>query len=70
MGMFSEIATEGTIQVFVKEIEKELEENKDKPEACEVLKKIGRFALSQFEWSFPDWARHYEQLFKSSTSKT
>ena len=67
MGMFSEITTEATIQVFVKEIKKELEENKNKPEICEVLKKIGRFALTQFEWSTPDWASHYEQLFESST---
>lgn len=70
MGMFSEIATETTIQAIVKEIEKELEQNKDKPEICEALKKIGRFALTQFEWSTPDWARRYEHLFENSQSET
>ena len=68
--MFYEIATEGTIQVLVKEIEKELAENKEKPEACEALKKIGRFALTQFESSTPSWARHYEELFKETSTKT
>jgi len=70
MNMFSEITTEATIKAFVKKIEKELKQNKDKPEVCEALKKIGRFALTQFEWSTPDWARRYEQLFKDSKSKT
>ena len=67
MGMFSEITTEAVIQVFIKEIEKELEHNKGKSEVCEAIKKIGRFALNQFEWSTPDWASHYEQLFEGST---
>lgn len=66
MGMFSEIATEATIQIIVGEIEKELRENSNKPEVCEALKKLGRFALTQFEWSMPDWAHKYEQLFKVS----
>jgi len=67
MGMFSEIATEGTIGVFVTEIGKELEANKNHPEVCVALKKLGRFALTQFEWSLPDWARKYSELFKEET---
>ena len=64
MGMFSEIATETTIKTLVVEIKKELEENRDKPLVCAALKKLGRFALTQFEWSTPDWAKEYQQLFR------
>ena len=64
MGMFSEIATEATIQAIVAEIKKELTENQDKPDAVAALKKLGRFALTQFEWSPPDWAREYQELFR------
>lgn len=64
MGMFSEIATEGAIQVFVGEIKNELEANRGKPEVVTALKKLGRFALTQFEWSTPDWADEYTQLFR------
>jgi len=63
MGMFSEGAIEVTIQVIVQEIEKELETHKDKPEVCVALKKIGRFALTKFDWEAPDWADKYDQLF-------
>jgi len=64
MGMFSEIATEDLIQVLVVEIKKELGENKDKPDALASLKKLGRFALQQFEWSTPNWTKEYEELFR------
>ncbi len=64
MGMFSEIATEGTIRIIVVQIKKELEISKGNHSACAALKKIGRFALTQFEWSAPDWAKEYDQLFK------
>lgn len=64
MGMFSEIAIEETVQQIVTKIEEEFEENKDKPEAQAALKKIGRFVLEQFEWDTPDWAEHFEELFK------
>jgi hypothetical protein len=67
MGMFSEIATEGTIQTMVREIKKELEENKGNPEVCAALKKIGRFALTQFEWVAPDWAHEYQRLFENDS---
>lgn len=63
MGMVSEIATANTIQTFVKKIKMELEENGDNPEVCAILKKIGRFALTRFEWNTPDWADEYRQLF-------
>lgn len=62
--MFTEIATESTIKSIVTEIKKGLKKNKDKPEVCSALKKLGRFALTLFEWSYPDWAREYEKLFK------
>ena len=61
--MFSEIALERLIKVFVKEIKRDLEANENKPEVCSALRKIGRFALTQFEWSTPNWANEYEMLF-------
>lgn len=69
MTMFSEIATEGTIRAFVEEIERELRKNAGNPEACKVLKKIGGFALTQFEWSTPDWAMRYRELFEVSSAR-
>lgn len=62
--MVSEIATEGTIHAFVGEIKKELEVNKEKPDAVIALKALGRFALTLFEWSVPDWTKEYEHLFR------
>lgn len=64
MGMMSEIATEGTIQVIVAEIKKEITKNKGKPDAVTALKKLGRFALTQFEWNTPEWAREYSRFFQ------
>jgi hypothetical protein len=63
MSMQSEIAIENTVQSIVAEIKKELSVNTD-PEACKALKKVGIFALKQFEWSTPEWAGEYEELFK------
>lgn len=64
MGMFSEGAIESTIMIFVSQIKKELVIEKDKPEVIVALKKLGRFALEQFEWSTPDWAKEYHKLFR------
>lgn len=61
--MFSEIATEGTVHQMVIEIKKELELAKTS-EVRVALKRIGRFALTLFEWSSPDWAKEYHKLFK------
>lgn len=64
MSMFSEIATESTIKVVVEQIKKDLEENKNKPDAVTALKKIGMFTLTQFEWDTPNWAKEYQKLFE------
>lgn len=64
MGMISEIAIESTVRGFVAEIKKELEANRDKPDVCVVLKRLGRHALTQFEWSAPEWAPEYTHLFE------
>ncbi|TSC83267.1 MAG: hypothetical protein G01um101419_97 [Parcubacteria group bacterium Gr01-1014_19] len=64
MGIYSEISTEIAIQGFVREIEKELKENYKNPKVRIVLKKLGRFALTQFDYSAPDWAKKYKRLFK------
>lgn len=63
MSMMTEIATEGTIKEIVQEIERLLAALKDKPDACAALKRVGRFALTQFEWNTPDWAQRYRTLF-------
>ncbi len=62
MGMFSEITTENTVFAFVKEISKDLKAC-DNEQAAQALRKLGRFALTQFEWSTPDWAAEYKKLF-------
>jgi len=68
MGMFSEITTEGSVGTFLRQIKHELEANKEKAEVCAVLRKLGRFGLSQFEWTAPEWAKGYEELFKEKTA--
>jgi len=62
--MFSEIATEVTIRTIAAAIVTELESNSTNAEVCVVLKKLGRFALTQFEWDEPDWAKEYHEKFK------
>ena len=69
MSIISEIAAESTIGVIVQEIKKELEKNKDKPDVCTALKKIGRFALTKFDWSTPDWTKEYDNLFEASAEE-
>lgn len=63
MSMASEIAIENTIQSIVVKIKKDLSVNTNF-EACKALKKLGRFVLKQFDWSTPEWAGEYEDLFK------
>jgi len=63
MSMASEIAIEITIKIIVVEIRKDLSVNTN-IEACKALKKLGRFALEQFDWSTPEWAGEYKELFK------
>jgi hypothetical protein len=63
MSMFSEIATEGNVQRLVRQIEDELKTAKG-PETVAALKRLGRWALKQFEWDTPAWAAKYEEIFK------
>ncbi len=63
MNMFSDIATESTIEAIVKKIETLLVTH-PAPEAQAALKEIGRFALTQFDWLMPNWAARYVELFK------
>lgn len=69
MGMFSEIADEMSVGVYVGKIKQELEKNKGNSQACKVLKEIGRFALTQFGFDTPDWAHEYEELFRDTPDK-
>jgi hypothetical protein len=64
MGMFSEIVTETTVHAFIRQITKQLEEHKSDEQATKALRELGRFALTQFEWSTPDWALPYKKLFE------
>lgn len=61
--MQSEISTECIIKKIVEEIKRDLSINTNL-EVCKALKKVGRFALKQFEWDVPDWANEYKELFK------
>ena len=65
MSMFSELATESEVQAYCKEVARLLQEETS-PDAVRVLKKIGRFALTRFEWSTPDWAAAYKKLFEEA----
>lgn len=62
--MFSEVTSEGNVRDFVIEIRTKLEKYADKPDAVTALKELGRFALTQFEFSTPTWAAEFEELFK------
>ena len=68
MSMLGDIAREYTVQEFVIEIAKKLISYDGEPEAISVLKEMGRFALMQFEGGTPDWAEHYERLFRKEES--
>jgi hypothetical protein len=63
MGMFSEITTEGNVRDFVKEIRSELGKATE-PETKAALKRLGIWALGQFEWDTPDWAADFRKEFE------
>jgi DNA-binding transcriptional regulator YdaS (Cro superfamily) len=63
MGMAGELATENTILNIVATIKKKLDKEKH-PAARRALKEIGRYALTQFDWAYPSWAKSYEDAFK------
>lgn len=63
MGMASEIATEVTIKAIVKEIEAAMGDPNNSHEVQQAYRKIGRFALTQFDYTWPDWATKYERQF-------
>ena len=63
--MFGDAAREAVIQNIVKQIELELGGYHETDEAAKALKRIGRFALTQFDWTSPDWAEDYEKVFRS-----
>lgn len=65
MGMFSEIAINGTVRPIVIEIKRLLEKSESEHEA-EALKAVGRLALTLFDWDSPEWAAEYRELFKAA----
>jgi len=64
MSMAGEIATAGTVEEIVREIKRELAEGAWDAGARSALKKIGRFALTCFDYTTPGWAGEYAELFK------
>ena len=67
MSMFSELAVESEVRDYCREIENLLQEGLDNgmsPDAIQVLKKVGRFALTRFEWTTPEWAGKYRTMFE------
>jgi hypothetical protein len=68
VGLIPERTAEHVIEIFVAEIKKKLEANKDKPEVVSVLKKLGRFLLAQFEWN-TEWTIEYQILFDMPAPK-
>lgn len=65
MSMFSETATEVTIQKMVTEIRNKLLEAKD-PGEIAAYKHMGRFALTLFEWDSPGWVKEFTALFRDT----
>lgn len=63
MGMFSEIATEMTIKSIVSRIEKRIKDGSLSHDQINAVSDIGRYALTLFEWSTPEWAKEYQELF-------
>lgn len=63
MGMFSEVATEGTIREICEFVDKEIVRRQAEPEVVKGLKLAGRYALTLFEWSSPEWAKEYKIKF-------
>lgn len=67
MSMFSEITTEYEVKAYCKEIQRMLQEGADNgisPDAVRLLKELGRFSLTRFEWTTPEWAEEYRVLFQ------
>lgn len=57
MGMFSEIATEGTIQDVLRQIDKHLDNETDLS-VRRALRAVARDVLANcFDWDQPEWAR-------------
>ena len=68
MSMFTELIAESEVLYYCREIERLLQEGLDNdmsPDAIVVLKKIGRFALTRFEWITPEWAAKYTKMFEA-----
>jgi hypothetical protein len=64
MSMQGDIATEHTVRQMCVHIEAELILSQQKPDAIVALKRVGRHALTLFDYSTPDWAAGYSEIFK------
>lgn len=64
MSMFGDIATEHTVHEIVKEIKAEMAIHASDIWMCRSLKRIGRVALSQLEYTRDTWDEEYRSLFR------
>jgi len=64
MSMFGDIATEHTVKTIVQEIKNEMAVHASDVRLCRSLKKIGRAALAQLEYTGDNWDDEYRMLFK------
>lgn len=61
MGMIADIAIEGVVKKACQFLEKELE-TAEHIETKSAIRRMGREALTWFDWTTPDWARRYERV--------
>ena len=54
---------EDAMKSILVESKKGIEENRDRPNVCAAYKKMGRHALTLFDWNGSDWAKEYHNLF-------
>jgi hypothetical protein len=65
MGMFSEVATEGTIRAIVKAIDRALEMEPDSLVRKGLLR-AQLIALGEFDWDTPAWGVEKRQAVKAA----
>ena len=57
---------ESTLDEFMQEICRRLDAFAHEPKGVEVLKHLGRFALSKLGKTPPDWAKEYQTRFNEA----
>lgn len=63
MSLFSECAEEFLIRRMAEELKQRLDRHSD-PKIRGVIKDIGRYTLTLFDWTTPEWAKEYDTIFR------